>query len=311
MIQAANICLAGFIKILFLGVKILGDAVKIVRLDLTLHNICSSFLSRACWLLLTYILAYLLGLEGMVSSIFLLCFIWGIYKSFINYKNLDEFITRFIANRLNNIIDIIIFNTLIFIVLFIIYYFWEISSFNFLAFWLYMNMPSGEMPSWEGSGTSSGGGSASGGMQPGNNQGGPLPPGHDPGNHQGIMATNHDENNNQNYQQQQPLPINRMDGSLETNQVDVLTDLWDYLDKQNRAVGKKKNSTVVRLLAENGITRSSSDYARVYNVIQHLAGVMMVKRPNEWSRWSVVNNRPMQMTLNAHNLQDLRGLLDK
>lgn len=56
-------------------------------------------------------------------------------------------------------------------------------------------MPFGEMPSGEGNGTSSGGGS--GGMPPGNNQGGPLPLGHDPGNN--------DDNNNQNHQQQ-PLP---------------------------------------------------------------------------------------------------------
>ena len=112
MIQA-KIIGTGFIKIVFLGVKFLGDALKIVRLDLNLHNICSSFLTRACWLLLTYMLTYLLDLKDMVSFIFLLCFIWGIYKSFINSKNLHEFITRFIANRLNNIIDIILFNTIL------------------------------------------------------------------------------------------------------------------------------------------------------------------------------------------------------
>ena len=175
------------------GVKIFGDAVKFVRLTLTWHNIYSNLFSRACLLLLTYMLTYLLDLKDMVSFIFLICFIWGIYQSFINYKNLDDFITRFIANRLNNIIDILIFNTLIFIIMFIVYYFWEISSFNFLAFWLYMNMPSGEMPSGEGSGTSSGGGD----MLPGNNQGGPLPPVHDSGYNQNGNNADYNNQNNQ------------------------------------------------------------------------------------------------------------------
>ena len=168
-----------------------------------------------------------------------------------------------------------------------------------------MNMPSGAWPYGEGSGTSWGGGS--GGMPPGNNQGGFLPLGHDPGNHHGTMATNHDENN-QNYQQQ-ALPDNRFDGSIETNQVDVLTYIWICHDKQ-RSLGVK-NSTLVKLLADNGIVRYSDEYERAYAVIKHLSGVMMNERPRERSRWSNVNNRPMQMTVNGKNLIALRDLLKK
>ena len=196
MIQAATICLARFVKIVLLGVKFLGDAFKIVRLELTLRNICSSILTRACWLILITILVKILGLEGMISNIFLLCFIWALYQSFINSNNWNNFFTRFIADRFNNIIYIIIMNILIFIILFIVY--WDISSFEFLAFWLYMNS---EMLSGEGSGTSSAGGSATGGMPPDNNPGGGgggIPPGHGPGHNQ--SGNNVDENNQNNQQ---------------------------------------------------------------------------------------------------------------
>lgn len=278
----------------------------------TLHNICRSMISKICLCFLIFILVNLPGLEKRVSYIFLICFIWGIYLSFIKSKNWNEFFTNIIVNRVINIINNLIFNTLFLIFIYIVYSLWDISSFDILAFWLYMNT---EMPSGEGSGTSSGG--ASGGMPPWNNPGGNMPPGHDPGNHGGIVTTSNNANEND---QDNNLDI-LFDPVLLAGHKSVIDDLIrinDLYRSRDRTLLDTKASKVVNAKNTNTVKCSDllhwnnsygTDHLRVRVAIRDISLVLArtSTNPDEYRKWSNVAKAPLALNINKKNLDDLRG----
>ena len=308
-VEAINHCLSCLVDSLQ---KFTFGFIKKISEYFTLHNIYRSMIYKVCLCFLIFILANIMGLEKRVSYIVLICFIWGIYQSFIKSKNWNEFFTNILVNRVINIIDNFIFNTLFFIILFIVYFLWDISSFDILAFWLYMNS---EMPSGEGSGTSSGG--ASGGMPPGNNPGGNMPPGYDPGNYGGILNTsnNANENDQENYQD------NFLDPVLLAGHKSVLDDLTrinnsyrsrdrTHLDPKASKVWNAKNTNTVKcseLLRWNN--SYSTDHVRVRAAIRDMATVLAKTSsdPDDHRKWSNIAKSPLTFNVNQKNLDELRG----